>query len=716
MDSTQTYWASKPPAEIVNAIRPKVDQYFEWIRSSGRLAKWARQHRQYYAGLIEGAAGSTDGDEDELIAVNCNSYRNLLQHILTNVAGQRPEFNPRANNSDHKSQSQCILAKGILDYVLTSKGLEQASDKALEMAVAIFDDAFLAIDWDSTAGVDYAADEEGAGTVKTGDVRFRAYSPLDCVRDFTKSDQERHSWHIVRDWEPRWDLAARVREHADKIVGMPTKVDATKRPRVVNAFASGMLYRYESEDVEVFTLYHDRTPALPDGRMVRFLLDAGQGIVLFDGPLPFDEVPVYRVSPAPMIGTSHGYGPGNDMLSLQEAENAIWSTVVSNNAAFGVQMIWTKNGDGITPQQIGGLKLLQSTTKPEPLQLTATAPETYQLLDRMIKAEETISGVNAASRGNPEANVKSGAMAALLTSQTAQYSQRLQKGWVAFMEAVGTGVIKLYRRFAKAPQVVMLVGKANQGFIEEFTGSDLDRIERVSVELGNPLSRTVSGRIQMADILGERGLLKTVEEYIQVLSTGRLEPVLEATQKEMLAIKAENERLADVAKSQPPRPAMSVPGLDPSTTSTGPVPLAGVPTVTGMGAPPVVAVLTDNHPAHIREHAAVIASPDAREAPPVVQACLAHVQEHLDLWRGMDPGLAQALQIPPYPVPMMAGPGMPPGGPSDANGSGPSPGGPPPPEPLGAGMPPPPGFESAPNMPQMPTNPATGERAPGAPS
>ena len=46
---------AKPTAEIVNAIRPKVDQYYEWVRSSGRLAKWARMHRQYYAGLIEGA-------------------------------------------------------------------------------------------------------------------------------------------------------------------------------------------------------------------------------------------------------------------------------------------------------------------------------------------------------------------------------------------------------------------------------------------------------------------------------------------------------------------------------------------------------------------------------------------------------------------------------------------------------------------------------------
>jgi len=55
------YWAAKPGPEIVNALRPKVDSYYEWLRSSGRLAKWARQHRQYYAGLIEGAALGTDG-------------------------------------------------------------------------------------------------------------------------------------------------------------------------------------------------------------------------------------------------------------------------------------------------------------------------------------------------------------------------------------------------------------------------------------------------------------------------------------------------------------------------------------------------------------------------------------------------------------------------------------------------------------------------------
>jgi len=71
-----------------------------------------------------------------LIAVNCNSYRNLIQHIIVNVAGQRPEFNPRASNSDHRSQAQTILAKGILDYVMQAKGLEAALNEALEWCCA----------------------------------------------------------------------------------------------------------------------------------------------------------------------------------------------------------------------------------------------------------------------------------------------------------------------------------------------------------------------------------------------------------------------------------------------------------------------------------------------------------------------------------------------------------------------------------------------------
>jgi hypothetical protein len=687
--SNRTYWAAAPAAEIVREIEPKIDAHYEWLRTSGRLALWSRVHRQYYAGIYEGGRLGSKGEHDELVSVNVNHFRNLGQHLLIMATSQRPSFEPRAVNSDHRSQAQTILASGILDHVLKAKNLEECLTESVEASLLYFD-GYLAVDWDANAGTDFAVEPgEGEGSErirKSGDVVFRCYLPLDVVSDHTKTRGDEHKWYIVRRWANRWDLAAKYPELSERIIAAPSAADITTRPRYIDG-ASTTFDKSESDDVEVWDFYHDRADAMPEGRKVTFLLGCGDMPPLFDGPLPYDDLSLYRVSPAPMLGTAHGYSPLIDLLSLQQATNALWTTNASNVAAFGTQNIWTREGDNIGLSQLaGGLNHIQSREPPQPLQLTANSADSYKLIELLDDAMETISGVNSVARGNPEASLKSGAALALVQAQAIQFSAGLQKSTVRFQENVVTGVVRMYKRYATTPQVALIAGKANRGFLQEFTGSDLDRIDRVSIEVGNPLARTISGRVQMAEHLLMNGMVKTPDEYIQVVSTGKLEPMIEATQKEMLAIKSENERLSDGANQQP------MPGAQPM--------------------PSVIAMVTDNHPAHMREHAAVIASPDSRDNPAVVASVTAHIQEHAELWRTMDPAIGAALQIPPPPMPMA--PPMP-GGPQDGTQ----------PPPQGATSsteaPPAPAMDATgplgpspfpmPNMPNMPKNPLTGERA-----
>jgi hypothetical protein len=99
----------------------------------------------------------------------------------------------------------------------------------------------------------------------------------------------------------------------------------------------------------------------------------------------------------------------------------------------------------------------------------------------------------------------------------------------------------------------------------------------------------------------------------------------EDTQSELLLIKSENESLVD--------------------------------------AEPIMAVATDQHSLHIKEHTCVLADPDLRKDPALVQRTLMHIQEHIDLLRGVDPQLLammgeQSLMPPPMPgqEPGAAGP------------------------------------------------------------
>ena len=120
----------------------------------------------------------------------------------------------------------------------------------------------------------------------------------------------------------------------------------------------------------------------------------------------------------------------------------------------------------------------------------------------------------------------------------------------------------------------------------------------------------------MAQNLLQNGLVKTPEQFIQVMQTGRLEPVIEGEQAELMLIKDENEKL--------------------------------------MKGEQVVAINTDDHLKHIMEHKVVLANTDARKDNKLAPATLAHIEEHINMLQTVNPVLLQILGQPPTGMPPMA--------------------------------------------------------------
>ena len=337
------------------------------------------------------------------------------------------------------------------------------------------------------------------------------------------------------------------------------------------------------------------------------------GTVIIDEPMPYPDVPIYRVACSEWLGTPFGFTTGYDLLPVQEMSDSLHSTVCTNNNAFGVQNIWTKKGSGLEVSTLaGGLRHLESDEPPQPLQLTATAPETYNYLEALNAVMETLSGINSVARGNPEREMSGSAMA-LLQSMSIQFSMDLQSSYAKLFEDVGTATLERLKTFATVPRVAAIAGKMNKQYMEEFTGEDIQGVNRVLVDMGNPIMNTTAGKMEMANQLLTSGMIKTPEQYLMVYTTGNLEPLYENLQSELMLIKAENEQL------------------------------------TQGELPPVL--ITDNPLLHIKEHAAVGNSPEARSNPAIMQAYTQHVQEHINQWRSIDPDLAAMLGLPPPPNP-----------------------------------------------------------------
>ena len=671
-DYRVNYWAAEPPTEICKAIISRaIDPYYQWIRDTGRLAFWRRIHRQRYAGLFDAGLLGTEGESDELVSMNVNDFGNLVQHTVSMTTSTRPAFEPRATNSDHRSQVQTILAGGILDYVLKEKKLERIGREALTNSL-LFAGGYAVAGWDAAAGTDYGVEDAPDGTqqvVKSGDLTFWCADPLGVVSDVTKQRSDAHQYRCIRKPKNRFDLAAKYPTLREKILAVPSKyssADVATRP----IFAP--LDKYESDDVWMWEFYHEKSNALENGRLVIFL---EPDVLLFDGPLPFRKVPVFELCPEPLPGMPHGYSPLWDLLSLQEASNALFTTIASNQAAFGVQNVAVPRGANIDVQAFGGLKVIEydgKFGKPEPLNLTQTAPETFTFLQMVRQANETLSGINSVRRGDPAASLgknASGAAMALLDAKAIEFSSGIQGAWVEFLSDIATAVLWIYRDYAKTPQVALIAGKANRSLMREFTGDDLDLIDRVTVDLGNPVSRTTAGRLQIAQDLLANGFIKSGQEYIMVLQTGKLEPLTEGATKQLLTIREENEAMAE-------------------------------------GNTPVMAIIGQNHPLHISEHLDAIGSPSSQSDPGAVGRVLAHVEEHAMLWRTADPLILAACNVPPPPMPLGLMPGVPPGAPVPPTEAGPG-GIPPPQGPMPQGV-----AQAQPRQPQMPVNPQTGEQAP----
>ncbi len=631
--SDQEYWALKSTAEIGDALCAKVRQYYRFIQESNRISLYRRAYQMYYSPALEGAQLNFTGLEGELVQITVNDYRNLITHLITLITSQRPSFECRASNTDHKSDAQCILGQALVDYYLREKKVENYLKLALEMALSIYGEAFISVPWNATIGNPVGRDPETGVTVKDGDIELDVFGPLHYVRDFSKDSAHGHYWGIPVRKRNKYELAAKYPEYADILVGLTMSPEIFDGMDIFWDYYRAVAYAFETDEIPVFTFYHKKSDALPQGREVFFLSD---GTVIYDEPLPYDDVPVYRMACADWHGTPFGYTVGYDLMPVQEMTDALDSAICSNQNAFAVTNLWAAPGQVPEATNIaGGLRLLQCPTKPEVLQLMGTAPEVFQYREALIESKSRLAGLDPVTLGNPTKDLSGSAMA-LLQSTSVQFSIGTQQSYVSALEDVGTAIINRLRVFAKVPRVAAIAGKNNKQFMEEFVGDDISMVDRVLVDQGNPLMNTTSGKMNLADKLLEHQMIQTPEEYLMVYTTGRLEPLYQNLQSELMLIKQENEQLSE--------------GIN----------------------PPVL--ITDNPLIHLKEHQVVANSPEARNDPQIMQAYTQHQQDHINLWRGhldpqsgqwingIDPALAGMLGIPsPPPPPQPPGMGPPPG-------------------------------------------------------
>ncbi len=121
------YFAAKENVEeVVQVLNRKSQFWGDEILSNGVLDKVKRSWAAYHGAHFEEGEEhrvSFGGEQGELTQLPVNHYRNIALHLHNMTTSNRPTINTRATNTDYKSQTQTILANGLLDYYMREKRL-----------------------------------------------------------------------------------------------------------------------------------------------------------------------------------------------------------------------------------------------------------------------------------------------------------------------------------------------------------------------------------------------------------------------------------------------------------------------------------------------------------------------------------------------------------------------------------------------------------------
>lgn len=619
------YFAAADPDRIAVELQAKVDEYYSYVVSSHLSELWRRSYRAYY-GMRQSAnasgwdvfdAGSLKpaGDQGEIVRVKVNHFANLITHQMAMTCGQRPALECRAINSDAKSLVSAQLGDGIVEYFLRERKLERNYFLAIETCL-VLSEGYVVLGWDATAGKQYGVGPNGS-ILYDGDIKATNFTPFQVIKDVTKNSDDEQTWYITHSKRNKYDLMSKYPDLAAKIDQVsPDDVTAASRnsgdPSKV--IASTSFGAKDSDDISYMEFYHKQTDALPDGRYTIFI---NGDICLFDGPLPFREVPVYRVSAKNIIGTPFGWSVAFDILALQELVDKLYTVVSSNVLGSGVQNFWSPPNNGVNVSQLGGNRsLIESMIKPEVLQLLQTAPEVYSYIAKVESVMETLAGVSSINRGDMPRSDMSGSAMAFMASQAITFSSGLQASANQLLESIGTGMVNILKDFAQTPRLAIIAGKQNRPQMRTYMGEDLDPINNVVCEATSAISKTTAGKISIADNLLKAGMIKTPQEYLTLIKTGQMEPLTRGPIMENFLIQQENEWL--------------------------------------LSGKPVKALRIDGHAQHIEEHKSLLSSPSAREDGNLAEIVLSHIQEH-EYWQQWlqinDPAYLAATQQQPLPFP-----------------------------------------------------------------
>ena len=645
---TKTYWFADPEVkDVVSKFIEYDDPATGWV-TNPFFPIWYRNFFIYFSTVIEPQTWESGlifkGKQGELIKVLVPMAKSLIQQIIDTATKQRLAFMCMSDSTSQNVIETSRLGSALIKQVVREQKVDLKWSQSLEneMVTGL---GFLYVKWRTDKGPLWSTmpsgggpaapqqpmepmdgmDGIGGGTstpppmesqvpIYKGDVEITVPTVHDILFDPNIPDPDDWEWVRVREIHNKWNLIAQFPQMKEELINLPSL-----RTSMAGSYTTGSYCPTDDDMVYIYAVYHRPTPALPKGRIVVY---GDIDTILFDGDNFYGELPVY-VSRGRAIPLS-GYGDPffSQLIAAQEMLDTMVSAMCTNNATFAVQSVVHAKGSGLQVEQILGMNFIgyqpeniPGGGKPEALQLTQSAPETFKLADLLEKYLMDLSRVNAALRGNPPSGVTSGTAIATLTATAIESVEAVTKASRLNLKRAMMGALNCYRRFGSVKRDIEISGIGDQTTTKQFLGKDLDPIRSIELQEVNPLMQTQSGRVEISKDLMANGMIRNMKGYFSILNGAPVTEIYKDELGQEDLVNRENEHM--------------------------------------MRGEPIRMINTDDHAYHMMLHASALNDPKIRMNDEIVTPFLAHIEEHFMALKNMDPMMAGVIMTGKMPDPAL---------------------------------------------------------------
>ena len=529
-------WYLRDANDCASALLEKRDEYFDAMRAAGLVSQWRLNWSMYYGtdpsmpGKFADPKLSRVGSEREYTRIRINDFRSFLRQGIQTALGPKPAYKATTRTTDVKTLAAIPTLDRGVQHIMDKAWTQKKRRRLLERAV-LFGASFAHVRWDKDAGDDTTEQQPVRGDdgevlqkpmmdpksgkpivgamgvpvtedvtqeieCKTGMPTIDIGAPWDCYYD--PQEEEELTWIVATEMRSKWELAKLFPEHSDDLVAISGGQDDYTREKLFGSNIFGNMSGNEDK-VLLHHFYLGNTADAPDGRYLGFVEGCD---FLWDRTLPAElggVLPVEFCMPTAFIGAQVGYSDASDLVPIQQGVDNVTSDWMSNSRAFGRAVMLNPKGSGINLEGVrAGLTAVDyNGAGPAPSYLMPPKfDNAVDLLNYLHRRMESVSQQNAVRRGDPQANIKSGTMAALFNQQSIDFVSDIQQSFDFSENRLANISLKLAQSRAKGEFLIKVTGQSSRPYWETFHAQGLKGVEDVEVETISAMMRSPAGRFE----------------------------------------------------------------------------------------------------------------------------------------------------------------------------------------------------------------------------